>query len=197
MIAALVLAAGMSRRMGTNKLLLPFGERTVLGQVIAVLQDCPLGEILVVTGHEGEHVRASLDRQAVRHGCVRFVHNPRYAAGEMLSSMQAGLAAMRDDCAAALVVLGDQPRIERRVVEQIIAAHEPEAVVAPSFDRRSGHPILVDRARWADVLALPPGANLREALRAHADWVRYVEVDTETILRDMDTPEDYERMVGK
>jgi len=94
-------------------------------------------------------------------------------------------------------VLGDQPRIERCVVERIIAAHEPGAIVVPSLDRRSGHPILVDRARWADVLALPPGANLREALRAHADWVRYVEVDTETILRDMDTPEDYERMVGK
>lgn len=183
--------------MGTNKLLLPFGERTVLGQVIAVLQDCPLGEILVVTGHEGEHVRASLHRQAVRHGGMRFIHNPHYAVGEMLSSIQAGLEEMHSDCDAALVVLGDQPRIERRVVEQVIAAREPGAVMVPSFDRRSGHPILVDRARWADVLALPPGANLREALRAHADWVHYVEMDTETILRDMDTPEDYERMVGK
>ena len=183
--------------MGTNKLLLPFGEHTVLGQVIAVLQDCPLGEILVVTGHEGEHVRASLDRQAVRHGGMRFVHNPRYAAGEMLSSIQAGLAAMRSDCDAALVVLGDQPRIEKRVVEQIIAVREPGTVVVPSFDRRSGHPILIDRERWADVLALPPDANMRMALRAQMDRVRYVEVDTETILRDMDTPEDYERMVGK
>ena len=182
--------------MGTNKLLLPFGERTVLGQVIAVLQDCPLDEIVVVTGHEGEHVRASLDRQALRHRGLRFVHNPSYASGEMLSSIQAGLEEMRSDCNAVLVVLGDQPQLERRVVEQVIAARQPGAVMVPSFDRRSGHPILVDRVRWADVLALPPGANLREVLRAHADWVHYVEVDTETILRDMDTPEDYERMVG-
>jgi molybdenum cofactor cytidylyltransferase len=197
MIAALVLAAGMSRRMGTNKLLLPFGERTVLGQVIAVLQDCPLDEIVVVTGHEGKQVRASLDRQALRHRGLHFAHNPCYASGEMLSSVQAGLEEMRSDCDAALVVLGDQPQLERRVVEQVIAARQPGAVMVPSFDRRSGHPILVDRARWADVLALPPGANLREVLRAHADWVCYVEVDTETILRDVDTPEDYERMVGK
>jgi len=182
--------------MGTNKLLLPFGERTVLGQVIAVLQDCPLDEIVVVTGHEGEHVRASLDRQALHHRGLRFVHNPHYATGEMLSSVQAGLAAMHGDCDAALIVLSDQPRIERRVVEQVIAAHKPGAVVVPSFDRRSGHPILIDRERWADVLALPLGANLREVLRAHADWVCYVNVETETILRDMDTPEDYERMVG-
>lgn len=182
--------------MGTNKLLLPFGERTVLGQVIAVLQDCSLDEILVVTGHESDHVRASLDRLAWHHRGVRFVHNPHYATGEMLSSLQAGLAAMRDDCVAALIVLGDQPRIERRIVEKIIAAREPGAVLIPSFDRRSGHPILIDRERWADVLALPPGANLRAAIRARMDLVRYVEVDTDTILRDMDTPEDYERMVG-
>ena len=179
--------------MGTNKLLLPFGERTVLGQVVATLTGCPLGEVVVVTGHEHERVEELLGRYSF--SSLRFVYNPDYAAGDMLSSIQAGLAAMRGECDAALIVLGDQPRIERRVVEQILAAHAPGAVVIPSFNRRGGHPILVDRQRWPDVLALPPGANLREALRARADWVRYVEVDTETILHDVDTPEDYGRMV--
>jgi len=194
-VAALVLAAGLSRRMGTNKLLLPFGERTVLGQVVATLTSCPLDEIVVVTGHEREKVESSASRNASRRGGLRFVYNPQYAAGDMLSSIQAGLAAMRRDCDAALVALGDQPQIERRVVEQVIAARAPGAVVIPSFNRRGGHPILIDRPCWPEVLALPLGANLRQALRAHADWVRYVEVDTETIWRDMDTPDDYDRLV--
>ncbi len=183
--------------MGTNKLLLPFGERTVLGQVIAVLQDCPLGEIVVVTGHEREEIEEMLGRHHGPHSTLRFVHNSHYATGEMLSSIQAGLAVLRSDCEAALIVLGDQPQIQQRVVEQVIAARAPGAVVIPSFNQRGGHPILIGRACWAEVLAQPHTASLREALRAHAGWVRYVEVDTETILRDMDTPEDYSRMVGR
>jgi len=194
MVSAVVLAAGLSRRMGTNKLLLPFGERTVLAQVISVLQGCPLGEIVVVTGHEHEKVEEMLGRYPGRKGSgFRFVYNPDYATGEMLSSIQVGLVAMREDshCDAALIVLGDQPHIERRIVDQVIAAHKPGTVVIPSFNRHGGHPILIDRACWPEVLALPFNANLREVLRAHADWLHYVEVDTETILRDVDTPEDY------
>jgi len=200
MISALVLAAGLSRRMGTNKLLLPFGEGTILTQVISVLQSCPLDEIVIVTGHEREKVEESIGRhlRPKPDGGLRFVYNPNYATGEMLSSIQAGLAAMRDAsyCDAALIVLGDQPHIERRIVDQVIAAHRPGTVVIPSFNRRGGHPILIDRVRWPEVLALPLDANLREVLRAHADWLHYVEVDAETILRDVDTPEDYKRSIS-
>ena len=203
MIAAVVLAAGLSRRMGTNKLLLPFGESTILSHIVSVLLACPLDEILVVTGHEREKIEEMLGRYVGRHppdgpSGLRFVYNPNYATGEMLSSLQTGLTAMRRalHCDAALIVLGDQPHIERRIVEQVIAAHEPGAVVIPSFNRRGGHPILVDRACWPEILALPPSANLRDVLRAHADWTRYVEVDSETVLRDVDTPEDYGRAIS-
>jgi molybdenum cofactor cytidylyltransferase len=198
MVSAVVLAAGLSRRMGTNKLLLPFGERTILAQVISVLQSCPLGEIVAVTGHEHEKVEEMLGRYPGRTGSgFRFVYNPDYATGEMLSSIQAGLVAMREalHCDAALIVLGDQPHIERRIVEQVIAAHKPGTVVIPSFSQHGGHPILIDRACWAEVLTLLPSANLREVLRAHADWLRYISVDSESILRDMDTPEDYGQAV--
>lgn len=191
------MAAGLSRRMGTNKLLLPFGQHTVLAQVVSVLQDCPLAEIVVVTGHEREKIEASLGRHSAKHGGLRFVYNPNYATGDMLSSIQAGLAAMPGDLGAALIVLGDQPQLERRIVDQVIAAHAPGAVIIPSFNRRGGHPILMDRACWAEVLALPLDASLRELLRAHPGWLRYIEVDTESILQDMDTPEDYHRVIGR
>jgi len=193
-ITALVLAAGLSRRMGTNKLLLPLGERTVLGQVIAVLQACRLDEIVVVTGHERAKIEEMLSQCHPGGPPLRCVYNSQYASGEMLSSIQAGLTALHSDCTAALIALGDQPQIEPHVVEQVIAAHAPGTVVIPSFNRRGGHPILVDRAAWGEILALPPDASLRELWHAHPAWLRYIEVDTETILRDLDTPEDY-RMI--
>ena len=196
MITGLVLAAGLSRRMGTNKLLLPFKERTVLAQIIAVLQASALDDIIIVIGHERDKIEAAARRHITQGGGLRFVHNPNYSSGDMLSSIQAGLAAMQDDCSAALIVLGDQPQIERRVVEQVIAAHEPDTVIIPSFNRHGGHPILIDRACWPDILALPIGASLRDVWRAHPDWLRYIDVDTETILRDMDTPDDYRQMVS-
>jgi molybdenum cofactor cytidylyltransferase len=190
MITALILAAGFSRRMGTNKLLLPFGQHTVLGQIISVLQACPLDAILVVTGHERDKIEAMFGTIPA---APRFAYNPNYASGDMVSSIQAGLAALDDDsrCKAALVALGDQPKIERRIAEQVMAAYAPGTVVIPSFNRHGGHPILIDRACWPDILALPLGASLRDVWRAHPDWLRYVNVDTDSILRDMDTPEDY------
>jgi molybdenum cofactor cytidylyltransferase len=196
MIAALVLAAGLSRRMGTNKLLLPFKEQTVLVQVVSVLQDCPLDEVIIVTGHEREKIEAATRRHVTQRGSLRFAHNPNYAAGDMLSSIQAGLAAMNDDCGAALIALGDQPQIERRIVEQVMAAHVRGAVIIPSFNRHGGHPILIDRACWPDILALPLGASLRDVWRAHPGWLRYVQVYTGTILRDMDTPDEYRQLVS-
>jgi CTP:molybdopterin cytidylyltransferase MocA len=113
----------------------------------------------------------------------------------MLSSIQAGLAAASHACDAVLVALGDQPQIERRIAEQVIAAQEPEKVVIPSFNRHGGHPILMDRACWPEILALPTGASLREIWHAHPGWLRYIDVDTQTILRDMDTPDEYRQMV--
>jgi molybdenum cofactor cytidylyltransferase len=171
----------------------PSGERTVLGQIISVLHACSLDTIMVVTGHERDKIEAMLRPVSA---ALLFAYNPNYASGDMLSSIQAGLAAMQDDCDAALIVLGDQPQIERRVVEKVIAAHESDTVIIPSFNRHGGHPILIDRACWPDILALPIGASLRDVWRAHPDWPRYVDVDTETILRDMDTPDDYRQMVS-
>ncbi len=190
MISAVVLAAGLSRRMGTNKLLLPFQGKTVLAQVVAVLRESALDRVLVVMGHEAGLVQAMLGRYWP--SGVDLVYNPHYATGDMLSSIQAGLAALPVNCDAALISLGDQPQIEQRIVEQVIAGHEPGKVIIPSFHRRGGHPILIDRARWPDVLHLPFNSNLRQVLRDHAEWVRYIDVDTETILRDIDTPQDYD-----
>ena len=186
MFAAVVLAAGQSKRMGQNKLLMRFGVSTVLETILATLSDCGLGDLVVVTGHERERIEPLLSEHT-----VRSIFNPDYATGEMLSSIQAGLHAMRDDCAAALIVLGDQPLLNASVVRRVLAAHQPGAVIIPTYYHRRGHPILLDRAVWPDVLARPAGNTLREIINARADQIRYVPVDTDAIIRDLDTPEDY------
>ncbi len=217
MISAIVLAAGLSARMGRPKLLLPYGEHTVVEQVVSVLLASPADEVLVVTGHERAAVELALTGWP-----VLAVFNPDYAAGEMLSSVQVGLEAAAPESRAALLAVGDMPAIEADVVAQLVAAYTnlPESpvlpapaaqtqarnegsglsgrspddyVYIPSYQMRAGHPVLVPRTYWPAILALPRGASLRSAWQAEGSRIHWVTADTPSVLRDMDTPADYER----
>ncbi len=189
-IAAIVLAAGCSRRMGTNKLLLPFGGTTVVEHVVNVLVSCEVDEVVVVTGYEHDKIQATLSVAP-----VRFAHNADYAQGEMFSSIQTGLRALGPACIAALITPGDQPLLEARLIAQVIAAYAPGSILIPSYRRRGGHPILIDRQHWPAILNAPPGATLRDITRTRASSVQYVEVDTASVLYDMDTPEQYQAIL--
>ncbi len=192
MIAALVLAAGQSRRMGRNKLLLPFGAATVIETVVGEVAACDqVRDIVVVTGYDGERLAAHLARLP-----ARCAFNPAYRQAEMLVSIQVGLRALTDEAQAALIVLGDQPLIQRDVVQHVIAAHAPNTLVIPSYHRKRGHPSLIDRALWPDVQALPATATLRDFIRWHERQIRYVEVETDSILKDLDTPEEYNSLIA-
>jgi len=188
-ISAIVLAAGLSARMGRPKLLLPYGERTVVEQVVSVLLASPSGEVLVVTGHEREAVERALAGWP-----VRAVFNPDYATGEMLSSVQVGLGAASAESRAALLAVGDMPAVEAGVVAQLVAAYRTDDYVyIPSYQMRAGHPVLVPRSYWPAILALPRGASLRSVWQAEGSRIHWVTVDTPSVLRDMDTPADYEQ----
>jgi len=187
-IAALVLAAGLSRRMGRFKLTLPWAGRTVIGQVVATLEAAGLREIVVVVGHRADEVRAALANTA-----ARFAVNPAYASAEMLSSIQIGLASLGDDRAAALLCLGDQPQMEAATVQAVLAAGREagwDAIVIPSYRMRAGHPILLPAWLWPEIRACR--TTLRDVLAAHRDRTRFVVVATPSTLADLDTPEDYE-----
>jgi molybdenum cofactor cytidylyltransferase len=190
-VSAIVVAAGRSTRMGRNKLLLPFDGRTVIEHIVAVLLACPVAEVVVVSGHQHEALA-----QCLAPWPVRVVFNPDYVQGEMLSSVQAGLRAAAG--AAALLTLGDLPTLERPVVEQILAAHQAGqgSIIFPSFQMRRGHPFLVDRCHWADILALGGQRHLRDFFRGVPSGIHYVEVHTPTVLHDMDTPDEYERVLA-
>jgi molybdenum cofactor cytidylyltransferase len=202
-IAAILLAAGESRRMGQPKLLLPWGETTVLGQVVSMfsaglasqtaLPIDPDNEILVVTGGARTMVEAEIARLAERYP-LRIVYNPNYKLGGMLSSIQSGLVALGPGTRAALIGLGDQPQVREETVRHICAAYArtKSPILIPSFQNRRGHPWLAIKALWPEILALPPSSSPRQFLDAHAGQIEYIAAD-ETILQDLDTPEDYHR----
>ena len=190
MIAALILAAGQSRRMGRPKMSLPWGNSTVLGRVIQVLQAAGVKDVIVVTGGD------SAAAEDIAHGCnARTVFNPGYAGEEMLSSLQVGLRALSEETQAALIALGDQPQIQEETVrliqDEYIRISAP--LIVPSHRMRRGHPWLVARELWDSVFALRSPQTPRDFLNLHASEIHYVVMDTPSILQDLDTPEDYEQ----
>ena len=189
-IAAIVVAGGLSTRMGDLKQLLPYGPHTIIEQIVSVLLQCPLAEVVVVTGHERQAVETQLASWP-----VRSVFNPAYQTGEMLSSIQCGLAALGPENQAALLVLGDQPQLEAELVRQLIETYQtgPGRLIIPSFQMRRGHPIVIDQAYWLEILSLDLDKSLRHVINLHADEIIYLIVETDSILRDMDTPLEYQQ----
>ncbi|MEO0562340.1 MAG: selenium cofactor biosynthesis protein YqeC [Chloroflexota bacterium] len=190
-LGAVVLAAGMAKRMGQMKVLLPWADgRTIIQHIVRqlTLARLDIESVVVVTGNEAEAVERVLDGTG-----VRLVHNPLFATGEMLSSLKVGLESMPDHVSAALVVLGDQPRIQARTVGLVGQAYAENAgrIVAPSFEMRRGHPILIDRMYWREILELPFDGAPRDVINAHQNQVAYVLVDNDSVLQDVDTPTAY------
>ncbi len=187
MIWAIVLAAGESRRMGTQKLLLPFGEATVVEAVVRAALASRVDRALAVLGSDRDAVRKKLEPAG-----VDFAVNEDFAKG-MLSSVQAGFKALPADAEAAVVMLGDQPFLPASVVDAVIGAYREsgKGIVVPAFRGRRGHPVLVDLKYRDEVIGLDPADGLRQLMRAHPEDIVEAEVEDANILRDLDVPEDY------
>lgn len=200
MISAIILAAGASKRMGQPKMLLPWGKVSVLEQVISVFARAGIEDILIVTGAVREQIEADVAKYGQRYP-VRTVYNQNYAHGEMLSSLQCGLRSLLSPTlslaekvsGAALVGLGDQPQVQGRSVRLVCEAftQTESPLVVPSFQMRRGHPWLVARPLWKELLEMQPSQSPRDFLNAHAADIHYVNVDSPSIFADLDTPEDY------
>jgi len=187
---AIVLAAGLSTRMGRPKMLLPWGQTTVIEQVVSTLALAQIDPILVVAGESQPEIELVLVGSP-----ARVVFNSRYREDAMLFSLQAGLRVVSEaeKTQAILVVLGDQPQMRVDTVQMIIAACQASKapILAPSYQMRRGHPWLVKRALWPELLSSPPSVTLRSFLQSHADQIQYVPVASDSVLQDLDTPEDY------
>ena len=197
--AAIVLAAGESRRMGEPKQLLPWGEHTIVEQVVSTLLRSPLDEIVVVVGHRADEVRAKIEGLSLKRAAgapsTRTVMNARYRDG-MLSSIQCGLEALADNVRAAFIVLSDQPQLKSESLARLRDAFESSnhGLVVPSHRMRRGHPLLLDVRKYrGEIMALDGTPGLQKILRAHPDDILHVEFDDPGVLADVDTRQDYER----
>ena len=187
-ISAIILAAGQSKRMGRPKMLLPWGNTTVLGKVIETMQFAGVDDVLVITGG----ARSEVEKIAARHN-VRASHNENFENGEMLTSIQFGLQRQKPEAQATLICLGDQPQVEEgcvRVVCKMFLAGKSRIIV-PSYQMRRGHPWLVARELWGEILEMRAPDSMREFLNKHGNEIFYIETNSPNILQDLDTPEDY------
>lgn len=190
MIAAVVLAAGLSKRMGSPKMVLPWGHTTVIGQVVGVLIQCRVAEIVVVTGGARRQVE-----NALKDLPVRLEFNPSHQQEEMTHSLKFGLTRLSTNMNAALVTLGDQPQIQPGVVKGVMNEYKQSGapLIVPSYQMRRGHPWLVRRTLWMEIMDLKPPQTMRDFLDSQSDQIHYYLVQDDSVLRDLDTPKDYEQ----
>lgn len=185
--AGIILAAGESTRMGSDKALLPFGASNFLEHLIGLF--LPRVEpLVVVLGHHAGEIRAAI---RPRPG-LQIVINNAYRAGQ-LSSLQAAIRALPADAPAALLTLVDHPAVTAETLEAMLerfAAAAP-ALLIPRYQGRRGHPVLLARALLNEILALPVSASAKQVVRAHLGEAAFLDVNDPGVVRDVDTPEDY------
>lgn len=185
-VAAILLAAGQSARMGAFKPLLPFGKQTVIESCIDYLHAGGVETIVVVLGHNADHVRARL-----KSASVLFALNPD-PSSEMAASIRCGLETLPSNTHATLIALVDHPAVPSHVVRTLIDEWRQGAqLIIPTWQDRGGHPVLIDLG-WRDELKrLDPNGGLKSFFHKHASAVRRLPVASEYIARDMDTWDDY------
>lgn len=193
MVWAIVLGAGESRRMGRPKLLLPFGDKTIIEQILDNISHSKTDKILVVLGSHRKEIQKRIGDRP-----VETVINHRYRQG-MLSSIQTGFEALPLDVTAALVCLGDQPFIPFSVLDDLIETYNQtkKGIILPVHKNRRGHPILIDTKHRKEILGLSPEIGLRALVHNHPQDVHELAVDTPQILEDIDYPEDYKNEWAK
>ena len=220
-ISGILLAAGLSTRMGQPKQLLPFGESTIVETVVENMLDAKFSEVIVVVGHCAEQVQDLLVERP-----VKIVFNPNYHDG-MLTSAQAGIRSIdfknarnkSDKDAFSLDHLGevrkppqqrsrdafslmlvDQPFITSTLIDKVIDAYTQtdKGIVLPSYNYRRGHPVIFHHRYADEILALDgESGGVRSLFKSYSEDIHYVNVDTDDVLRDIDYREDYERALQK
>ena len=184
---AIILAAGSSRRMGSQKLLLPYGNSTIIETVIDNVLNSSVDHVMLVLGPKKEEIL-----QVVGNRPVKFCHNREHEKG-MLSSVICGIRALPAEAVSALIFLGDQPGIPPAVTNSVIEAYNEElyGIVIPVNNNRRGHPLLVDMKYRKKVEHLDLEEGLRSLRHQFPEDVLEVEVNEPGILVDIDTREDY------
>lgn len=187
-VAAVVLAAGRSARMGgANKLLTQYKDTAMITHVVRNLCASCANPVIVVTGHDREKITRALSGEA-----VIYVHNPDYASG-LSTSLRHGLAALPHDIDAVLVCLGDMPQVNATHIDRLIAAFDPVSgheICLPFFRGQRGNPVLWGIRFVPEMMQASGDVGARALLETHADAVYPVQMDDAGVLVDVDAPGD-------
>lgn len=192
-IWAIVLAAGKSTRMQQQKLLMPFRGETIVSKVVNTARLAAGDNVVVVLGSHSEEVREQVGNEN-----LKFCFNPDYERG-MLSSVICGFNGLPETAGAALLFLGDQPQIPAAVSLAVIEAWKTsgKGIIIPASEGKKGHPVLIEIRYRKEIEQLNPEKGLRSLMEKFSSDVHVVECSTPEILRDIDTPADYENEINK
>ena len=186
-VAAVILAAGGSKRLGRPKQLEKWGETNLLGHVVKRTRSFPVDEVWVVLGHDMERILEETDL-----GKAYVLENPEWEEG-IAGSLRVGLDALNrmSRCDTALIVIGDQPEVSAEVVHELLESHSRSTrpVTLPKYRYNWGNPAVVDRSLWPRLMSLDGDDGAMRLWRAHPEWVNEVWAPT-TPPRDVDTESD-------
>ncbi len=187
MVSAIILAAGESQRMGKPKQLLAFGGSTILEEVINNLLNSKVSEVVVVLGYEAEEIANKIARKP-----VKKIKNPNYWQG-MSSSIRWGLTSVDEKADAILIALGDQPLIPPIIFNRLIDEHyrNKKGITIPVYKGIRGHPIIFDIKYKKELMGLTGDIGGREIIGKHPEDVLEIEVDSESVIKDVDDMEEY------
>ena len=189
-LTGVILAAGLSSRMGTFKPLMEIGGKSMVCRVAELMQSAGAAPVIVVTGHRHEELEAHLAGRG-----VRFIHNLDYASTQQLESLQLALAALPKDCEQVLVTPADIPLVRPNTVERLLAAEGD--FIRPRCGERTGHPVVLSAGLIPFLLRYDGPGGLKGAVNQSGCAVRDVDVDDPGVLMDNDTPADFQRTLAQ
>lgn len=190
-VAAVVLAAGMSRRMGTPKQLLRLGENTLVGHALDNARKSRAGEIVLVLGFAAAEIQSQVST-----GNVKVVINPSFQEG-MASSLRAGISALDSGSEAALVILADQPFVKPETLDRLIEYHQTSRpqILLPLYKGFRGNPVLLDRSMFPELMSLAGDIGCRAIFGSQVEGIQKLPVDDAGILIDVDEPSDADKLL--
>ena len=199
MIAVLLLAAGESKRMGRNKLVMLLQGKPLASRALENLLAAAADRIIVVLGHQAEETARAMEPLISRHpDRVTTVVNKEFARG-MSTSIRAGITALPEECQGALIALADEPFVEPQIVDALINAYRgcKGDILVPTFKGRMGHPVLFDRRYFPELAALKGDVGARSVVKAHEQDMIRLELNRPSVLLDVDDIETYQRLTEK
>lgn len=199
-IAGLILAGGQSRRMGTqNKLLAEIDGVAMVRRVLDNVIASQASPITVVLGHQGDAVREALESALPEGVEIRFARNPDFAEG-LSTSLKTGISALDEESDGVIVCLGDMPRVGADTIDRMIAAFDPlegRAIVVPTRAGKRGNPVLFARRFFDEITGVAGDVGARHLIGRHEDLVVEIEIEDDSVLLDVDTPDALARITGK